>query len=144
MLINIINRQKTFRINQSEILKKTTYILTSLSLPKAEVVILFTNNRYIKKLNSQYRHRNYATDVLSFPMREGKFGKLNSPMLGDIVISVEKANTNSKIHNFTLREELLFLIIHGILHLLGYNHETKDELKKLERIQNKLFNEVIT
>ena len=137
MQINLINRQKTFTINQKEILKKTKYILASLHQKETELSILFTNNRYIKKLNSIYRKRNYATDVLSFSMNERNH-------LGDIVISVEKAYTNSKTHKFTLREELLFLIIHGILHLLGYNHETQYELKKLERIQNKLFNEVIT
>ena len=137
MKTNIINRQKKFKINQKEILKKTQYILTSLKQEHTELSILFTNNRYIKKLNSTYRKRNYATDVLSFSMNTENY-------LGDIVISVEKAYANSKIHTFTLREELLFLIIHGILHLLGYNHETQYELKKLERIQNKLFNEVIT
>src|SRR3989338_9320768 len=132
MQINLINRQKKFKINQKEILKKTQYILTSLKQEHTELSILFTNNRYIKKLNSTYRKRNYATDVLSFSMNTENY-------LGDIVISVEKAYANSKIHKFTLREELLFLIIHGILHLLGYNHETKHELKKLERIQNKIF-----
>jgi len=137
MKINLINRQKKFKINQKEILKKTIDILTSLKQEHTELSILFTNNRCTKKLNSTYRHRNYATDVLSFSMNEGDY-------LGDIVISVEKAHENSKIHKFTLREEVLFLIIHGILHLLGYNHETKYELKKLERIQNKLFNEITT
>ena len=94
-----------------------------------EVSVTFTDNEQIKELNSQYRGKNTATDVLSFPM----FDNLaDAPMvegvpLGDIVISLERAAVQGYHLYHSLYHEVAFLTVHSTLHLLGYDHETSQE-----------------
>lgn len=100
----------------------------------AEISITFCDNKYIKKLNKEFRDKDSATDVLSFPMFDFESGESptfnpdGSVSLGDIVISVERAKEQAReIGNSTVRE-IAFLAIHSTLHLLGYDHErSKDE-----------------
>jgi len=77
----------------------------------------------ITAINSQYLHRNHSTNVISFPMGEGDWTNIQPNLLGDIVISVETAMRDAQSGNMSLTDEILFLFIHGILHLLGYDHE---------------------
>ena len=94
----------------------------------AEVSVTFVDNNQIKKLNSQYRNKDSATDVLSFPLGDGEDWDVNydtsSLILGDIVISVERAIEQAELYNHSLRREIGFLTVHSMLHLLGYDHET--------------------
>lgn len=94
-----------------------------------EVSVTFTDNERIKELNAQYRNKDSATDVLSFPMFNStdKMDYMDTVPLGDIVISLEKAKEQA--HNFFhgSYHELAFLSIHSTLHLLGYDHETSKE-----------------
>lgn len=90
---------------------------------ETEVSLLLTDNANIQTLNSEYRKKDYPTDVLSFPMGD-EF------MLGDIVISLEKAMEQAKANEVTLNKEVAFLYIHGFLHLLGFDHETSAEDEK--------------
>ena len=94
-----------------------------------EVSVTFTDNEKIKELNAQYRNKNSATDVLSFPMFNSmdEMDYMDTVPLGDIVISLEKAKEQA--HNFFhgRYHELAFLSIHSTLHLLGYDHETSKE-----------------
>ena len=91
-----------------------------------EVNITFVDNKKIKELNSKYRDIDSATDVLSFPMGEnGDYPvnpETNFKILGDIVISVERAVTQADEYDHSLRRELSFLTTHSMLHLLGYDH----------------------
>ena len=91
-----------------------------------EVNITFVDNEKIKELNSKYRNIDNATDVLSFPMGEnGDYPinpETNFKILGDIVISVERAVAQSEEYDHSLRRELGFLTTHSMLHLLGYDH----------------------
>lgn len=91
-----------------------------------EINVEITDNAKIQKLNKEYREKDYPTDVLSFPMNEinPENGLL---MLGDIVISIEKAEEQSKEFNQSLERELMFLAVHAVLHLLGYDHELSEE-----------------
>lgn len=99
-----------------------------------EVSVAFINNNEIKKLNKKYRDKNEATDVLSFPIDE--------EMLGDIIISAERAAEQSKDYGHSLKRELAYLTVHGMLHLFGYDHhspEEKDEMRqKEERVLTQL------
>lgn len=90
-------------------------LLKELDLEKTEVSILLTDNNEIKDLNNEYRNIDKATDVLSFPMED-------DVLLGDIVISLEKAKEQAPIFNNSYKEEILRLLIHGLLHLIGYDH----------------------
>ena len=85
--------------------------------------IAFVSDRKMRELNKQFRGKNRATDVLSFPFEADEFETDN---LGDIIISLEQANKQSAENNLTLELEIKQLILHGILHLCGYDHETDD------------------
>ena len=100
---------------------------------KCEVGVLLTDNRKIKKLNNQYRNKNEATDVLSFALNEGDSIPMQEqqPLLGDIVISVERALQQSIEYEHSLERELTYLAIHGFLHLLGYDHMNEAEKKEM-------------
>lgn len=113
-----------------------------LRLRKAELSILFVNDRRMKALNMKYRGVNKATDVLSFPIYTSlkEIPKDNSFLLGDIVINLPKAQRQAADHGFTLNEELGWLLIHGLLHLLGYDHEkSRYQKNKMESKERELL-----
>jgi len=100
-----------------------------ITAPKAELSILLTNDSEIRALNKQYRGKDYATDVLSFSLLEGSNPVIEEPimLIGDIVISLEKMLQQADEYKVNPYQELLRLLIHGILHLLGYDHENVPE-----------------
>lgn len=106
---------------------------------RATLSIVFTSNRNIRKLNRQWRHKDYDTDVLSFPL------SLEPPIsdmpweIGEIFLSVEKAAEQAKSYNHTLDRELAFLCVHGMLHILGFDHEQPDEEKEMFQRQKAIL-----
>jgi len=96
-----------------------------------ELSVLLVDDRTIAELNSQYLNRRRPTNVLSFPMREGPFSEDQPEILGDVVISVETASREAEDSGITVEERLDFLLIHGILHLFGYDHEQDDSEAKI-------------
>ncbi|MCL2519310.1 MAG: rRNA maturation RNase YbeY [Oscillospiraceae bacterium] len=89
---------------------------------RCEVSVILTDNKEIRKLNKEFRDIDKTTDVLSFPMEEN--------VLGDIVISLDKTKKQADLYGHSFERELTFLCVHGLLHLLGYDHEiSKDEEK---------------
>jgi probable rRNA maturation factor len=88
-----------------------------------EISIVITDNEGIKELNINYRGIDKPTNVLAFPMQEGDFTEITPGLLGDIVISVEKAATESLEAGIELNERISQLLVHGILHLIGFDHE---------------------
>jgi probable rRNA maturation factor len=97
--------------------------LTELGLPDAELSLLLVNDAQIQALNWKYLRRDKPTNVLAFPMREGEFSVLHPHLLGDLVISVETARRQRKRFGLDEMKMITLLMIHGILHLLGYEHE---------------------
>jgi len=89
------------------------------------------------RLNRYYRGKTGPTDVLSFPMREGSFASLSPDLLGDVVISTETAERQARASGRSLRDELVALLIHGILHLLGYDHQTPSEARRMKRLERR-------
>ena len=93
----------------------------------AEISITFVDNAAIKELNAQYRGKDMPTDVLSFPLGENgvydKNEETGASLLGDIVISMEKAMEQAELYGHALQREVAFLTVHSMLHLLGYDHE---------------------
>lgn len=93
----------------------------------AEVNVTFTDNEHIRTLNAQYRHKDASTDVLSFPMGEnGKFDlnpDTGAYVLGDVVISLETAAVQAEKYGHSLQQEVAFLTVHSMLHIMGYDHE---------------------
>jgi probable rRNA maturation factor len=148
----IINQQDKVSYNkelQNVILNVVNTIAKLGRLPKkSEVSILLVDNNYIKDLNFIYRGQNHATDVLSFAMNELSEDEpdFNVPnevnVLGDIVISLEKAQSQSQEYGLDLQRELGFLVAHGMLHLLGYDHENEAEEKVMLELQEKILQAV--
>jgi probable rRNA maturation factor len=104
--------------------------------------IFFASSKTIKELNWKYLKKNYATDVLSFSQIEGeKADFIKSNFLGDIIISIPYAEEEAKKNSHELITEIYLLILHGLLHLIGYDHE-KEEKKnknKMLKLQYKIF-----
>lgn len=97
-------------------------LLKHLGMPKAELSILLCDDAFIRDLNAQWRQKDEPTDVLSFAMGEGEAAEINPDLLGDIVISVETAARQGAALGLTLDQEVRVLLVHGLLHLLGYDH----------------------
>ncbi len=102
--------------------------------PEAEISLLFLNDKAITELNRTYRGKERPTNVLAFSMREGPFPELNPQVLGDVVISLDTAKREAGEAGIPLEEHLKNLLIHGILHLLGYDHEKGGrQARKMEK-----------
>ena len=129
--VQISNRQKDVKIPSGIrllIRRCCTAVLDAENFEgSAEVSVSFINNQEIKELNAQYRGKDIETDVLSFPLGENGNYDVNhetgAKMLGDIVISVEKAVSQAELYGHTLQREIGFLTVQSMLHLLGYDHE---------------------
>lgn len=114
-----------------------------------EVSISFVDNDEIKQLNKQYRNKDTATDVLSFPLMEFEETEEDyedeeeyvqeDRLLGDIVISLEKAKEQAQEYGHSIERELSFLVVHGVLHLLGMDHEDEDEEKEMISKQDRIL-----
>ncbi len=111
---------------------------------------MLTDDAQIRVLNRDWRGKNKATDVLSFPQvtekdlrsiaRASKKGKIPEWWLGDVVISVERTAKQAREHGYEFREELELLLAHGLLHLLGYDHELgAKEARKMRFLETKLL-----
>jgi len=139
-LIELINRQRHRKLNSQEWRGFAERALQAIDSTKQSVTIVFVSDAAIRKLNGQFRGKNYATDVLSFPTQAEDFETDNQSHLGEVVISVERAAAQAKENGLTFSNEVEQLILHGLLHLSGYDHETDHgEMNRLElRLRKKL------
>jgi probable rRNA maturation factor len=120
--------KKRVRGVESKLLSKIAHrALEVLGLNKAELSIVLVSDAQIRRLNKLYRNKDKPTDVLSFPIGEKVNGWL---ILGDIVISVDTAKRQAQELGYSLEEELKRLLVHGLVHLLGYDHELGGEEEK--------------
>lgn len=106
--------------------KKAEIILSALGLVDDELSILVVDDDRIAELNQQYRNKKGPTNVLSFPMREDGTPDV-SPLLGDVVISADTVKKEADLAGIGFGERFSQLLVHGILHLIGYDHEISDE-----------------
>ena len=123
MGILIDNRQSRHRISLAKIRRKAQVILDVLGSHEAELSILLVDDAAIAQLNQQYLSRPGPTNVIAFPMREGEFADVSPQLLGDVVISVDTAAQESDEAGIALAVRLDELLVHGVLHLFGYDHE---------------------
>ncbi len=107
----------------------------------SELSVSIVGDRSIRRINRQYLGKDCTTNVISFSMHEGVFGELNPEILGDVVISADTAFREAEAGGITFESRIIFLLLHGILHLAGYDHERSgpDEARKMESKQRKLF-----
>jgi probable rRNA maturation factor len=124
-------------VRHGELSWRAGAMLESLGLDEAELSILLCDDATIRALNRRYRKKNKATDVLAFPMNEGPGPGLESGLLGDVVISLPTATRQAAEHDRPIIDEVTFLLAHGLLHLLGYDHgNTREERKMNARTED--------
>jgi len=136
----MINRQSQFSLDLPSLRAYERQVKSVLDLGPREFNVCFVSDEDISRMNSVYRGKAVPTDVLSFPWEgEGESGPEEAAggefrnFLGDIVVSVATAERNARAEGHSTQEEIRMLILHGVLHLLGYNHETDHgEMKSLE------------
>ena len=139
-----VNLQKRYVVRTSSLAAFVRRLKPLLRLERREFNVCFVDDNAIRQLNHAYRDKNKATDVLSFPWNDAGRPHMAAPphsgmggdfvnFLGDIVISVETARRSAEIEGHTTLNEIRWLILHGVLHLLGYDHETdKGQMNALE------------
>lgn len=120
-------------VSARELTRRARAMLAGLKLPTAELSIVLTGDDQIKKLNHQWRKKNKPTDVLAFALREGEFGALSGDLLGDVVISVPTARRQAEEAGRPLVAEVTMLLAHGLLHLLGWDHDTVAKDRAMRR-----------
>ena len=142
----ITNKQKTVKIPTGIRMLVRRCCNAVLQMEKfqgpAEISVTFTDNKGIKELNKQYRNKDIETDVLSFPMGEnGVYDtdmETGAKILGDVVISMEKARDQAELFGHSLQREVGYLTAHSVLHLLGYDH-----MENLEKVRMREKEELI-
>ena len=121
--VAVVNRQRSARVSLVRVEAFAEYALERLRLPGAQVTILLVGDPAMRALNRRWRGKDRSTDVLSFSQREGAGGGLHPEVLGDVVISVPTALRQAREAGHCLAGEFDRLVAHGLLHLLGFEHE---------------------
>ncbi len=123
-MIEVVNRQRKMPLDGERWRAFTANALKVAPANGAGVTIAFISDRAMRELNRRWRGKRGTTDVLSFPAEQDEFEKLEGLSLGDVVISVEQAARQAAEHDLDFENEVAQLILHGLLHLCGYDHET--------------------
>ncbi len=141
MSIDIVTLSKGTKVSAQKIKSKAIRILKLLHQDRAELSLALVGNQEIQKLNRRYRKKNGPTDVLSFP--SGEKLPQGETLLGDVIISIEKAESQARERGRKLEMEIETLLIHGILHLLGYDHEVSaKEARRMHRMEKRIQGEL--
>lgn len=146
-MINVANEQERFPVEDRLMALIERTALTTMQIEgvddEVEVSIVLVDDPYIQEMNAQYRGKDCPTDVISFAMEEGENEidyEGDAPdfrLLGDIVISLETAERQAREYGHALEREVAFLTVHGMLHLLGYDHGSEDDDEGLAVMQTK-------
>jgi probable rRNA maturation factor len=144
MEVLLDNRQNKYKISLKKIRQKAMAILNASACPNdAELSILIVDDPEIGELNKKYLNRHGPTNVIAFPMRTGQFNNIASQLLGDVVISIETAAREGEIAGISMEERFTQLLVHGILHLLGYDHEkNKTQADKMDKKSNEILKRI--
>ncbi len=130
----IVNRQRRVNVAVKPLEDFFERVRKELRFPHNSVTIQFISDAAMARLNQHFRHKHGPTDVLSFPANGGRRPQQSGPYIGDIAISPQTARRNARRFSRTLPAEMRILILHGMLHLAGFDHETDHgEMERLER-----------
>jgi len=139
-MIEVVNRQRKMPLDCERWRKFVETAWRVIPTSAEGVTVAFVSDRAMRELNRLWRHKQGTTDVLSFPVEQDEFEKMEGSSLGDVVISVEQAARQAKENGLTLDQEISQLILHGLIHLCGYDHATDHgEMNRLElRLRRRL------
>jgi probable rRNA maturation factor len=146
MLVHMESQVRRIIFDQARLKRSARAILAAVGETSAELGILFVSDRRMRGLNRRYRGKSRTTDVLAFAMREARMphaARLRPDMLGDVVISVPTASRQATEAGRSLDEELAWLLVHGILHLCGYDHERSEkEARRMHRRERMILRSI--
>ena len=126
MEIQIDNRQKSQPVQEESVRMKAAAILNALDCPEGELSIVLVNDDEIAALNQEFLQRSGPTNVIAFPIQEGDYSEVTPDLIGDVVISLTTCRRESDAADMPFEERLDQLLVHGILHLFGYDHVTNE------------------
>jgi len=137
MAVELVRRAAGREIPSRRLKKIAQALLELAGRQDAELSLALIGNAEMQKLNARFRHKDYCTDVLSFPAAKNLPGE--APLLGDVIISVDKAREQAQEHRHSLDREIVTLLIHGVVHLMGYDHErSAREARSMARLEKKM------
>ena len=141
MKIAILNRQRRRKIPTKMVRAAAVKILSDLGCTSSELSVSIVGDRTMRALNRDYLRKDRPTNVISFSMQEGEYGSIAPDLLGDVVISADTAAREAEDAGITFHERLVFLLLHGIHHLTGYDHERSGEVeaRRMEAKEAELF-----
>lgn len=138
-----IDNQTEFKIEfKKELIQIILNLAKYFNIEKhINVDLTIVNNEEIQKLNKEYRGKDYATDILSFDFgNDGLYDTLPFVHLGELVVSYEKVISQANEFNHSVKREFCYLFTHGLVHLIGYDHEEENERIEMNRIVDEIFN----
>ena len=133
------NLQAKVRLPEQRLRRLIRAVLVDQGVTAAEVSVMLVNDQHIQRLNRRYRGKNRSTDVLAFRMGRGPGESPSPQILGDVVVSVETARRTARQLGISWQEEVCRYLVHGTLHLLGYEDVTRRGFCRLHRIQEELL-----
>jgi probable rRNA maturation factor len=134
MSVLITNNQSRFNVSQDSLRKTAETILNALGCENVELSILIVDDRKMAEYHRDYLNREGPTNVIAFPMQEGEFAHVSPHLMGDVVISLDTASREAGEMGIDMAERFDELLIHGILHLAGYDHEKSEaEERRMEK-----------
>jgi probable rRNA maturation factor len=125
-------------VSRLDVVRRARAMLEALQMSNSELSIVLTGDDQIQKLNRIYRKKNRPTDVLAFAQREGEHGDRAGRLLGDVVVSIPTAGRQAEAAGRDLGSELTMLLAHGLLHLLGWDHDTPAKDRAMRRETDRL------
>ena len=141
-MYEIINEYKEEIKEIKDIKTIVDSVVKKFNLNTCEFNIILVDNEYIHKLNKEYRNVDRETDVISFALEDDIDIKLDHRILGDIYISVDKAKAQALEYGHSFKREISFLTVHGMLHLLGYDHMNEKDEKIMFDLQDEILESV--
>ena len=130
------------RIAEAAIKKAVSATCRALSVSRASFSVVLTSDVEVRKLNARYRKINKPTDVLSFPVNEKHTGEGEEKYMGEIILGFPYISKQAHIKKVTVTEEVQMLLIHGVLHVHGFDHESDRDEKKMFTLQNKIAQKI--
>ena len=141
----IDSRQKMVKLDRVSIRRDVRKSIDLLGMRDRELSLLFLDDEGIRALNRDWLRRDRPTNVISFSLREGDFGGLNPGVLGDVAVSVEAARREAHTAGIPFEDALFYLVLHGVLHLAGYEHEgpgNEARARIMSAVQEAVFFEI--
>ena len=142
MTVRLSGRRGLPRLDRRRLRGLAQRILRALDLGEAELSVTLVDDDAMAELNERYRGKTGPTDVLSFSLLEGPHSELRGGMLGDVIVSLDTAARQAKRGRRSLDDEVLRLLIHGTLHLVGHDHEEAGEARRMRGEERRLLREV--